>query len=313
MSVSNLSHRFTHMNNIMKTKDNNINIHIIDTHDKFSRMYNMISDESAISNYMNETNITHFIGLDIEFVNMRECNCANVWIPNKDVCILPCIIQIMTGENCYIIELKKLGNILPKKLIKIISCSSWIKMGVNCSQDVKILSLAYNLGQCSGAIDIDRICVALSLPDISLNGIYKYITGITGKEKQMSIRDWTKDLSHNAITYAANDAIMSYVVGNYFLMNKLENIPLFNVNDNTITSIKLNSNISENYVGLLNEYCQQNQLEFPEYMYRKSLDGFTCICNFNNNSTYTGMGNNKKRAKQEASKIAISNIMNYSI
>ena len=306
------------MKNVNKNVNNNINsrnninnmqIYIINTCNQFNLMYSKIKEEAAMHNQANSINLTHFIGFDLEFVNYKEYGHGADWILNKETHIIPCLIQIMTGKNCYLIELKKLGKVLPRNLIKIITCPSWIKMGVNCDQDIKILSNAYNLGHCSGSIDIDRICIAHNLPSINLGGIYKYITGVSGKEKGMSIRDWTRDLTYSAITYAANDAIMSYVIGVYFLMGRLENIPLYNITDESVNSIKLTQKLKENYVGLLNEYCQRNNLMFPEYHFNSICGGFECICHFIG-MEFCGIGENKKKAKRKAAKSAFINIKN---
>jgi hypothetical protein len=99
--------------------------------------------------------------------------------------------------------------VLPKSLISIFKNDSWVKVGVGVELDLNYLSSNYNLGHCSGAIEIKNLALLAKYEKSNLEYMFNKVIG--GHVKKISsICDWSKDtLTHEQLVYAARDAIMS--------------------------------------------------------------------------------------------------------
>lgn len=303
------------------------NTYIITNHNQLDTIYNNLRDSARL-----RTNPDiYFVGLDIEYItkyNFPESfQESHKWVRKTDD-ISVCKLQISTENLCVIIDLCSLCNNfdMPDKLVNILKSESWMKAGVGISNDLSYLSHNYNLGHCNGCFDVRTFSYIGSInnndTNFSLIDLYNAITNKNDKKKVVShVCDWSKSLSIEQIEYASKDAYMSYIVGYFFLNNIISKNKTLNINTNVdINSINNETNDIDsdnvmiplitdldkpiNYVGLLQEMSQKNNLAFPIYTEKEvnSLSSplrFEVICDFQN-KTSKGYGPNKKNAKHIA-------------
>lgn len=272
---------------------------------------------------------TFLIGFDVEFIceaNQYESFInADKWVLNKNSKQIACIIQIATNSVCMVINLVKIGKTLPNNLIKLIKNSCWIKGGIGVDNDLSVLSQNYNLGQCEGGIELKNIGLLAGLSSPNLEFMYNTLIGDTHK-KGSSICDWSKELNEEQLTYAAQDAIMSFHLTSIILEPSIKTIKNTmsekNLNSkltiNMINMENANNNLEKdthyvNYIGKLNEYAQKKSLSLPSYIeLKRSLDNnypFKIECKFKDINTY-GYGNSKKEAKHRSAELLWEKIKN---
>lgn len=153
-------------------------------------------------------NESRLVGFDIEFINQGQSFQNAQWILDKGLAAC-CLVQIAAPGICLLISLVHLGPVLPDNLIDIFTSESWIKAGVSVDTDLAYLSHNYNLGHCKGSLDLKHVATMANFANPSLVNLYNHLTGST-LEKDSSVCDWSQDLTKAMLTYAANDAILSY-------------------------------------------------------------------------------------------------------
>lgn len=287
-----------------------MNVYLINNLNDFNQYFSTFKESARI----NSTPNIFFIGFDIEFISRanypNSFNKSQKFISdsnNKD--IIPCLIQIATKEICLLINLVNLKFILPKKLIMLIKNDSWVKVGVGVENDLNILSTNYNLGHCSGGIELKNIALLANINNPNLERLYNAFIGDYVK-KSSSQCDWSIKLSKEQLEYAARDAIISYQLGknifepciiNLKNKHKKNNLVLNFVNEQKEnTKIKTTSNI--NYIGELYELSQRDGIKFPIFKDISINDSkFIFQCIFRNKKS-RGIGNSKKTAKQMSAK-----------
>ncbi len=294
-------------------KMNDYAISIIENIDQFNKIYGKFYDQS-LSGDANKG--VHIIGLDCEYItnvsypkSHEEAN----WCVNKGDTIV-CKIQLATQNMCLIIDLCKMGKILPENLIQIIRSESWLKFGAGTTLDIDCLSRQYNLGNCNGVINASILCTYFGSTNSNLENLYNSLSKTKEPFKKIEVkgRDWSQEMTVQQIKYAAEDAYASYIIG-YELMNHMkkslgiiftkyeqeDNLPLV---DKNIISVQVSD---ENYVGMLMEYCQKNKLGTPEYQYYIDGNSFYCVCKLKKNSEEiiekSDSFTNKKDCKQNVS------------
>jgi hypothetical protein len=269
----------------------------------------------------------YVVGLDTEFISRDNYpvsfDKSNQWVTDNSCKVAICIIQIASKSVCLVINLVKMGKPMPKKLIKLLTSESWIKLGVGIDNDMRLISSNYRLGHCSGSMELKSFALITGHPTPNLELLYNQLIGGHVK-KTDSVHDWTKELTDEQISYAAKDAIMSYQLGISILNPSLSNIKdLINKNksdkldfvignDNIKpTKIERSLDTKINYIGKLNEYAQQLKLNSPEYASvadnTKHPIKFTVICTFNDKKT-DATGLSKQEAKSIAAKLMLEQI-----
>lgn len=281
---------------------------------------------------------TYEVGFDLEYIckanHPESYSKSSQWVESNDSDIIACLIQIASSGVCLLINLVKLGPFLPKKLIKIIQNDNWIKYGVGVERDLDIVSNNYKLGHCGSGIDLKTLALLNGLNTPNMKYMANTYLGIKmNKSKNKSICNWSKPLENKEYTYAANDAIISYLLGkkivkidlNYSsskssrlelnfknVSPELHSQKLTNSQDSRLRPINSQSNSGShqhpqkyikknniknlNYIGVLQEYAQQKYISAPEYTYKLTSKGFKVTCTFCGNYT-EGLWVNKKQAK----------------
>ena len=285
--------------------------YIINSTDDFHKCYPLLQKSSLI-------NSVHLVGFDIEYICKanfpKSFSKAYNWVSATPKNIATCTIQIATCSICLVIHLPSIGKYLPKKLINIITNTSWIKAGIGIDMDLCTLSENYNLGHCGGGLELKNIAIMSRIKTPNLEYLYNNIIGDKIK-KSCSICDWSKPLTRKQISYANMDGLMSYKLAVAMLNPSIKYVENIIINTNKFTDKKssslLNINIigdnvrkiSENinYVGRLNEYSQHNNMLAPRYEYERLAGGnmsqFKVTCTFDNNSQF-GIASSKKEAKR---------------
>jgi len=310
--------------------------YIINTFDDFHKYFKHLKEDAMMG--INQK--IYVIGLDTEFIckdNYPDSfEQSKSWIVDTTSSKMAmCTIQIASPHVCMVINLTKMGKPLPKKLIALLTSDSWVKFGIGIENDLRILSLNYQLGHCSGSIELKSLAIMVGHPKPNLEFLYNQFVGGHVK-KTSSVHDWTKELTDEQISYAARDAIMSYQVGMSMInptllhikkivetdiSNKLQ-IKIMNgdSNENDSNERVSNENVSKspfpekikkseattvNYVGRLNEIAQRNKIPLPTYEFvcdeSTHPKKFTSICTFGEHILGAG-GLSKRDAKSLAAK-----------
>ena len=302
-------------------------VYIINSLDDFNNYFHLLRKDANI-HFKNK-----MVGFDIEYIAeanfSKSFQNATTWIPTISNGIATCLIQVASENVCLIINLVQLVQNspndslaltecgLPKQLVKMITCSSWIKLGVGVDHDLKLLSQNYNLGHCSGGIDLKNIAQIANVSTPNLEYLYNTLYNENIK-KSCSVCDWSHPLTKKQISYASMDAIMSYKIGTTILQPCISilsdactktvpsstsiDAPIKIITSGVIHNIKTNT---PNYIGSLNEYAQKNDIPFPKYESVQLVHGhmseFEIKCIFCDHTT-AGTGRSKKVAKKIASK-----------
>lgn len=261
----------------------------------------------------------YLVGLDCEFISRsnfpESFEKSKEWTKNNKYDASVCVLQIANESSCLILDMTKLGPVLPSTLGDILTSNNWIKMGVGIDLDIKYLSDNFDLGQCSGHMDIKNLAIISGSKFPSLEKVNDAM-GFTHLDKTLdSMRDWSKPLTVNQLKYAANDAFASYKIGKKMLHELKRGIGMYfseNICDITparnIISINSFPKIP-NYVGMLQEHSQKNKLDLPKYeelevsVDKDNIHTFVCQCTYNG-AIGIGSGKNKPSAKQNAAMIA---------
>lgn len=294
-----------------------MNTYIIELVDDFNKYYTLLESSAR---FRSNPDI-YVVGFDTESIGKKNYpqsfEKSKQWILDNTTCdVAVCKVQIATENICLLIDLCKLGPILPNNLIKIMKSESWIKAGVGISQDLQYLSYNYKLGHCNGGFELKTIAQLADIKTPNLACIYSLLTNDYTVKNKNHTGDWSFPLTdEQEIVYAAKDAYMSYKsfmsIAEY-IVYKLKNdkiskesfeIKVINKNIDIVKSeISINSPTSEiNYVGLLQEYCQKNNKPIPIYEESNgSINAdFTIKCLYDSKQTI-GIGRAKKLAKQIA-------------
>lgn len=257
-----------------------MDVFLIENDSDFTNHYNTLKDKAFVCKGI------YAVGFDAEFLDKNNFpesfEQSEQWVKNNSQGIVPCIVQIAAKDFCMIINLVKMKNNLPLKLLKIFTSKAWIKAGVNIDNDMLVLSNAYNLGHCSGTFELQSLAMiqGCQTPNLAF---------LTGQAKKKSLSDWSQPLTDNQIKYAMNDAFMSYNVFKHY-------IDLLQVK-----IIKTRTTSYTNYIGKVNEYCQKNSLTIECNFNQIDNDNFECIA-ICDDKTYKATARGKKKAKEEVFK-----------
>ena len=252
------------------------------------------------------------IGLDIEFIceaNQKTSFPKSLqWVRNNENGMAACLLQISSSSLCMVINLVKLKNDLPNKLVKLLKSDSWVKLGVGIERDLDILSVNFNLKHCGGGIELKNVALMAKFANPNLENMYQKLVGLYVK-KTSSICDWALELDEEKLTYAAGDALMSYQLGMAilepsikFLIEKKKDASnnLLKLNFVNMNEKKVDDCLQRNYIGIINEYAQKNNKPFAVF-HEEVVENqkFKCECQFLNYKA-SGIGGSKKEAKQNA-------------
>lgn len=298
-------------------------INIIESEEAFDQIYEALAEKAVIKS----NPVIRLIGLDCEMINQHQypksfekyLELHPRIIPHNQTIV--CKLQIYTEGLCILIDLVKMAFI-PDKLAELLKNESWLKTGVGISNDILLLSVNYNLGQCSSCLEMKNIASLCDIATPNLLDVYRTMTGDFSMNKdRVQLSDWSLEFTLEQIRYARNDAYMSYVIGKKMigimcpaLKNTLVKIDesscIMKCTDDPVFSgkkqplcIKMPTTDITNYVGRLQEYSQKNNKAMPIYEETTtSVKGtFVCGCEFEGKKV-TGFGKNKKDAKQDAAK-----------
>lgn len=306
-------------------------IAVIQTTEQFNLIYNEFKESAKINTSNNFLTDIFLIGLDIEFISQDNnpesfSNCLN-WVQRVDK-IAVCKLQLASSKLSLVIDLCKFNKCLPDNLIKILVTESWLKTGIGIANDLKYLSYNFNLEQCNGAIDIKLFALLKGCINPNLLDIYKNIAGNTSidnidkiKKKNYNV-DWSEDMTIEQIEYAGTDAIMSYIIGEYFVNNIIKN-PHFDklkceidqndgiIHKKSTSKILITTSVTnKNYIGVLQEYSQKCKINLPIYEDTECDNknyNFKIECKFKGKITY-GYGLNKKDAKTNSAQKMAENL-----
>ena len=281
---------------------------IVESKDDFAKYFHILKQRASMGTNPN----IYVIGFDVEFIckeNYPEAHSrADTWVHAVRNHVA-CTIQVATEDFCMLINLVKLKNDLHKQIYNIISSPSWVKVGVGIDTDLTILSDNYNLGHCSGGLDLKNLGIMAGIRTPSLEHMYSSVTGEHVK-KTCGLCDWSEELTHEQVSYALKDAVMSYKLGMDMLKPSIDALSIV-PNRNPTSSMKINilnkqsKNIhNKNYIGMLQEIAQGCGHVLPVYTWQEHNPGFKSVCAFRGAST-TGTGASKKSAKQRAAKVML--------
>lgn len=293
-----------------------MNTYIINSIQDFNQYFHIFKKSARCVS----SNDIFIVGFDIEFIckaNYPESfSKSYLWNINTTHETSVCTIQIASESMCLVINLVKMGLPMPNNLIKLLTKTSWIKVGVGVDLDLTYLSNNFNLGHCGGAIDIKNLALLAKYKNPSLEFLFNQLVGSHNKKTATVINnccDWSRELNNEQLLYAARDAIMSIKVFNEMIKPSIDNLIKIEQETNTDNVLKINFanahfdnllsesvNDTINYVGLLNEIAQKERKEYPSYKeYVLGIKTFKITCHFCNKIT-EGIANSKKDAKQIA-------------
>ena len=297
--------------------------YLVNSYDDFHKYFNHLKEDAM----MGDGQRVYVVGLDTEFISKdnypESFEKSNQWVVDNSCKIAVCIVQIASKSVCLVINLVKMGKQLPKRLIKLLTSESWIKLGVGIDNDMRLISSNYRLGHCSGSIELKSFALIAGHPTPNLELLYNQLIGGHVK-KTDSIHDWTNDLTDEQISYAAKDAIMSYQLGTSMInpsiinIQKLVQMTMSNLLDIVIgnddikpAKIEKSLNTKVNNISKLNEYAQQMKLPSPEYTLiadnSKHPIKFIATCIFNDKKT-DAIGLSKQEAKNIAARLMLEQI-----
>lgn len=223
-----------------------------------------------------------------------------------------CFIQIASKSTCLVINVCEFGKFLPNELINIITSEKWIKTGIGINLDMAYLTNNFNLKITNGNIDIATFASIMKIKTPNMNHLleaFNLTDKINKKSKKDSINDWSTNITLEMIQYAANDAFASYYLGSKIIDAMTNNVlidPKYINNDKP--QLIIANNCDENYIALLQEYAQKQNIKLPEYSFFDNKNGFKCTCTFIDVSM-SAENNNKKTAKKQAAKYVYEHII----
>lgn len=296
-------------------------IYIINSHDDFHKYFKYLKEDAMVGDGQK----VYVIGLDTEFIckdNYPESFArSSGWLEDNESCKMAmCTIQVASNSVCLVINLVNLMKPLPKKLVTMLTSDSWVKFGIGIENDLRILSLNYKLGHCSGSIELKSLALMANHPKPNLEHLYNQFIGGHVK-KTDSVHDWSKELTDEQISYAARDAIMSYQLGMRIMKPTLDTIVKviqvtssnklkINIGNDDLLPKKIEKSNDPhiNYVGRLNEYAQWTKITLPKYdmMSDKSSHPikFNVTCHLLDKET-SATGLSKQEAKTISAKLML--------
>ncbi len=295
--------------------------YLVNSTDDFHKYYPILKEDAC----RGDSQKVFVVGIDTEFIcqdNYPESFLkSSEWVEDNSCKMVVCVLQIASANVCMVINLVKMGKLMPDKLKKIITSDSWVKLGIGVENDLKILSSNYNLGYCGGALELKNIAIMALHPKPNLEFLYNQFVGGHVK-KTNSVHDWTTDFTGEQIMYAARDAIMSYQLGTSMLEPTLDVIKskveidtsskLEIIIDNQEVDTKKPEVSKINHVGRLQEYAQKLKIPLPEYTCVNSTERnpseFEVVCKFSTYNDTIGHGHNKKSAKTHSAKLMMEQI-----
>jgi RNA polymerase sigma factor for flagellar operon FliA len=120
------------------------------------------------------------------------------------------VVQLANESECFIIQIKRIKNILP--LIKILEDESIVKVGMNLERDFESLRTNYKI-RLKGVIDLDSVFTKLtSRTSIGAKRAFAmFLNQNLKKSKSKSRSNWElARLSESQILYASEDATVVY-------------------------------------------------------------------------------------------------------
>lgn len=305
------------------------------TRKQFDEYFHLLEKDASLDTVPN----LYVVGFDIEMIcqsNQKESfKKINKYLPNKSYKTPVCTIQISSKNICLIVHLALMKMDIPRKLKKLITSESWMKVGVGVDLDLYHISQCFNIPHCCGALDLRLIAIAGGCGNPSLGSLYKTFVGPCNKSSNAkskktrfkdALKDWSLPLDVNSLTYAAKDAIMSYQLYCKMMYPTLDFIRKnYSANDHLklkFMNVDLDENSSdeesddekilkENYVGLLQEFLVKRGLKHPTYVYigKDECDKFEYECTYDKYQTY-GTSNSKKGAKHSSAECMLKVLEN---
>lgn len=297
-------------------------ISIVNNQDQFSKLFPKFKEQSKISSNPD----LYLIGLDCEFSskanNKESFNKVN-WIDKTKCDTAICTIQIANQEQCIILNICEMKS-LPNIFQEIMTSYNWIKTGVGLNGDIDFIKLNFGLENMISCIDLKLFGELCGIQNPSLKNMYETF-GFGILNKNTSTFDWTKDLTLEQITYAGMDGFASFLLGQLFIKNMTQNIKGLIGSNKSIPLVKSNQidtkpiitidTKEQNYIGILQEFCQKNNYNLPEYTIEEydvnvHPRKYICKCNFmrivsENEDDYKetkSISTSKQTAKNECAK-----------
>lgn len=303
--------------------------YIINSTDDFHQYYPLLKNSARIGS----TPDVYLVGFDTESFCKdnfpKSFELVQKWLPcGKHYNTVVCTIQLASDTVCLVVNLIKLKGNLPNNLLSIIKNDSWIKVGVGIELDLLHLSNNYQLGHCSGSIEIRNLALLAKYPKPNLEYMFNQLVGGHIKKTVSSVCDWSVEtLTHDQLIYASRDAIMSLQLFKHIIKPSIDNlvriddnnrkkvdnmlkINFVNLDDTNQLPILSEQNDTTNYVGKLNEIAQKEHIGLPIYQHatimdpithQKKHDKFEVVCIFKD-KLVKGYGYSKKEAKTDSAK-----------
>ena len=291
-------------------------ISIVNNQDQFNTLFPTFKEQSKISSNPD----IYMIGLDCEFISKanNEKSFNKVDSVDKSKCDTAiCTIQIANQNQCIILNMTKI-KILPCLFEDVMISYNWIKTGVGINGDIGFINSNFGLNNIVSYFDLKLFGELCGIKSPSLKNMYESF-GFGFLDKDTTSFDWTKDLTLEQLTYAGKDGFASYLIGQLFIKNMIQNVKcLINSqqviqksNEINITPIINIDTKEQNYVGILQEYIQKNKYEFPEYIIKDHNVNihpkeYICICQIKtqtDNFKVSSISSSKKNAKNETARL----------
>ncbi|MGY6530815.1 MAG: RNB domain-containing ribonuclease [Cyanobacterium sp.] len=252
-----------------------------------------ISAVMAIKAYVNDELVNND---DSSFSQSKE---NNVITEKNFSSLLHQAIEENSLTDDFLMEIERSINVLqPKDFYKL-----WFVAKVNRFFDEQIDAVSVLLVRSQ----LDHVEVKYKIESYPNNGGYYsfcYVDGYTTPQPAVSQKK-SKAKQLSALGYI--QAFLNDELTKNPTKNILENKNKTNKKIHTST-LEKKAVIEKDYVSLLHDFCQTNQIEYPEYKFLKIDSFFQCFINLNYQGTNiksVGYGKSKKDAKQSASHIMI--------
>lgn len=196
---------------------------VVRSRDQFAQVYPELRESARIHR---EPDIFH-VGLDVEYIcrdnDAKSFSRCLEWVKRAEK-IAVCKLQVATATVCVVMDLCRFeagaesGVNLPDTLVDLLRNEAWLKTGVGIGNDLAYLSHNFDLGQCSGGLDVRIVAQLRGCRSPNLVDLYASTSGTRPQVRDHSRgTDWSQDLTMDQVEYAGMDAIMSHRIGRYLV------------------------------------------------------------------------------------------------
>jgi ribonuclease D len=131
------------------------------------------------------------------------------------------LLQLSTSEQAFLFRINKIG--LPKGIIKILTSSEILKIGVAIRDDIKILQRIVPFKP-AGFIELQDLVKDYGIENFSLKKLSAIVLGIR-ISKAARLTNWdTQELSEQQLIYGATDAWVSCEIYKQLLITPIESV-----------------------------------------------------------------------------------------